>query len=413
MKQNTIKTYLLYLFAAVAFIPVGCSKESTSTNTNPPQITRVRASTPAPNDSALTAALPGQFVVIQGTNLAAASQIFFNGFPASFNSGIFSETSLVVRVPTIIWDSIPAGKINTVEVTTPGGTATYKFTITPPLPTITAISNENALAGSQITITGTDFYTISKVVFPGGIAVSNITPNSSKSVTVTVPSGITTGGPLQITGVYGTSTSRIIFDNYLSPTVGFLANFEDGSPYMGWQYWGGIKTADATLFPKNTGNYVRVNPPGSIGAGNGAWYADNRAVMVSSSPWVASANLGDPIASYALKFEVFVKEPWKNGSFMIAPNGNFNYLARYAPWESTGTGTFTTNGGWQTVVIPLTSFRGGSGSYNASGTPAPNIAALTGGGNGATIQIMLYNDGTTALTSFDAAVDNVRIVKVN
>lgn len=65
------------------------------------------------------------------------------------------------------------------------------------------------------------------------------------------------------------------------------------------------------------------------------------------------------------------------------------------------------------VHLKLTNFRSGSGSYNASGTPAPTIAALTGGTNAATLQMMLYNDGTTALTSFGAAVDNVRIVKVN
>lgn len=410
MKQHTIKWYFLFMLMALVFSQA-CKKDNT--NTNPPQITRIRASTPAPNDSTLTAALPGQFVVIQGTNLASASQILFNGFAAGFNSGIFSETSLVVRVPAIAWDSIPTGKLNTVEVITPGGTATYKFNITAPVPSIDAISNENAIAGTVITITGANFYNITRVVFPGNIAVTNMTVTSSKSITVTVPSGITAGGPLQITGGYGTGTSKIVFDNYLSPTVGFLANFEDGSPYFGWQYWGGIKTNNAALFPRNTGNFVQVNPPGSIGAGNGAWYADNRAVMVSSSPWVPSANLSDPIASYALKFEINVKEPWKNGSFMIAPNGNFNYLARYAPWETTGTGTFITNGEWQTAVIPLTKFLSGSGSYNPTGNPAPNIAALTGGTNAATIQIMLYNDGTTALTSFNAAVDNVRIVKVN
>jgi hypothetical protein len=96
---------------------------------------------------------------------------------------------------------------------------------------------------------------------------------------------------------------------------------------------------------------------------------------------------------------------------MIAPNGNFNYLARYAPWQNSSSGQFVTNG-WQTVTIPLTGFLSGSGSYNPSGSAAPNIAALTGGSNSATIQIMLYNDSTTPLTSFDAAADNVRIVKI-
>jgi len=410
--QNNIKSYwLLLMFAIIAFGQQSCKKDKV--NTNPPQILKIRASTPAPNDSVLTAALPGQFVVIQGANLAAASDIKFNGFSASFNSGIFSETNLVVRVPNIAWDSIPAGKINTVEVTTPGGTATFKFVITAPFPSIDAISNENAVGGTTITLSGANFYNITKIVFPGGGVGTNLKVNSSTSVTVTVPAGITAGGPLQITGGYGTASSKIIFDNYLSPTVGFLANFEDANPYFGWQYWGGNKTADATLFPNNTGNYIQVHPTSSINAGDGSWYADNRAVMVAASAWVPAANLGDPIANYALKFEINTKEAWKKGSFIIAPNGNFNWLARYAPWETTGNGEFNTGNTWRTVVIPLTKFLSGNGSYNAAGSPAATIATLTGGTNAATIQIMLFNDATTALPSFNAAVDNVRIVKIN
>ncbi len=408
MNQKQIKKYLLYLLVAMVFIQIGCKKDKLIL----PQITKIRAITPAPNDSVLTAALPGQFVVIQGANLASASKIAFNGFPASFNSGIFSETSLVVRVPSIAWDSIPTGKINTIEVTTPAGVATYIFTITAPFPSIAAISNENAMAGTSITLTGANFYNITKIVFPGGIAVTNQKVNSSTSITVTVPSGITAGGPLQITGGYGTGTSTIIFDNYLSPTVGLLANFEDASPYAGWQNWGGNKTGDASLFPSNTGNYIQVHPTSAIKAGDGGWYADNRAVMVAASPWVPTANMGDPIANYALKFEISVKDAWKNGSLMIAPNGNFNFLARYAPWETSSTGSFVTTG-WQTVVIPLAKFLSGSGSYNPTGSPAANFAALTGGTNSATMQIMLYNDGTTTLPSFNAAFDNVRIVKIN
>ncbi len=398
------KLFILLLVSCCLF-QVACKKES---STGSPSITGIRAITP---DSSITAALPGQIVVIQGANLASATAISFNGFPASFNSGLFSNSNLVVRVPAISWDSIPSGKLNTVDVQTAGGTATYKFTITPPAPNITSVSNENALAGETITINGTDFYGVTKVIFPGGIAGTNLVSTGTTSITVTVPNGITTADSLTLTGAYGTGASKFVFDNYLSPGTGFLANFEDGNPYFGWQWWGGIKEKDASAYPNSTGNYVRIHPSGAINAGDASWYADNRAVMVAGSPWVSSANLSDPIGNYALKFEIYVKIPWTNGSLMIAPAGNFNFLARYAPWEKTGTGSFVTNG-WQTVTIPLTSFLSGSGSYNASGKPAANIPALTGGTNAAAIQIMLYNDSATPLAAFDAAIDNVRIVKV-
>lgn len=399
------KNIFFLLIIAGSLIQLSCKKENSGAT---PKITGIRAITP---DSSITSALPGQIVVIQGANLASAMAISFYGFPASFNSGLFSETNLVVMIPPIKWDSIPDGMANKIEVVTTGGTASYDFNINAPAPIITSVSNENALAGSTITITGTDFYGITNVVFPGGNQGTDLVASGTTQLTVTVPSGITAGDSLRVTGKYGTGASQFIFDNYLSPTTGFLADFEDASPYFGWQWWGGIKTNDASAFPDNTGNYIRVNPSSAISAGDGSWYADNRAVMVAGSAWLPSTNLSDPIANYALKFELNVKIPWTNGAFMIAPNGDFNHLARYAPWEKSSSGSFVTNG-WQTVTIPLTSFLSGSGSYDPSGSSASNIAALTGGTNAATMQIMLYNDSSTPLTSFDAGVDNVRIVKI-
>lgn len=399
------RNLFIFLLVACSLLQVACKKEN---STGAPSITGIRALTP---DSTITAALPGQIVVIQGVNLASAMAISFNGFPASFNSGLFSNNNLVVSVPPIGWDSIPDGKINTVEVKTPRGTATYKFDINAPAPIVKSVSNENAVAGTTITINGTDFYGITNVIFPGGIQGTDIVSTGTTSFSVTVPAGISAGDSLRVTGKYGTGASIFIFDNYLSPGPGLLANFDDGSPYFGWQWWGGIKEDDPSAYPNSTGNYIRVHPSGTINAGDGSWYADNRAVMVAGSAWVPSSNLSDPIANYALKFEINVKIPWSNGSLMIAPNGDFNQLARYAPWEKTSSGSFVTNG-WQTVTIPLTSFLSGSGSYNPKGSPAPNIAGLTGGTNAATMQIMLYNDSSAPLASFDAGVDNVRIVKI-
>ena len=391
----------LLLLTIVVLSQFACKKESI--NSNPPQITQLRATSPSPNDSVLTAALPGQYVVIQGQNMRSAYNISFNGFPAKFNAGVFSEENLVVAIPSIAWDSIPNGKLNVLEVTTTGGTATYTFRVTAPVPSVTAISNENAVAGQEITITGSDFYGITKVIFPGGKEVTSIKASSTKILTVSVPDNVTSG-PLQITGTYGTGKSTITFNNHLAPGVGLLANFTDGDPYFGWDWWGGIKTNDATLFPHNTGNYIQVHPAGSINAGDGAWWADNRAVILASSAWLSNANLADPISSYALKFEISVKDTWKQGAFIITPNWNDSWAVRYAPWESSPNKEFTTNGSWRTVVIPLTKF---------GGAPAASIGALTGGTNAASMQFKLTNDSAVPMESFNAAVDNIRIVKIN
>jgi hypothetical protein len=203
----------------------------------------------------------------------------------------------------------------------------------------------------------------------------------------------------------------------MAPKTGFLADFEWGDPFFGWQYWGGINTNDGTIYPNNTGQYIEVKPASTINAGDGAWYQDNRAVNVASAAW--TANMSDPIASYALKFEMNVKSSWKSGSMMIMTsaqinppsNTNWTYLARFAPWQNAPGGDAKTNG-WVTVSIPLTAFlTTNNGGYNSSGSVAPNFSALLGG-NTSVVQIMFYNDGKTAISGFDAAFDNVRVEKV-
>jgi len=111
-----VKKGLLPLLMIAGLLQVSCKKDNSS---GAPSIRQIRAISPKPNDSTLTAALPGQIVVIQGANLATTSQILFDGFHATVNYPLyFQDTTLVITVPTIAWDSIPAGKLNTVDVVT-------------------------------------------------------------------------------------------------------------------------------------------------------------------------------------------------------------------------------------------------------------------------------------------------------
>ena len=411
MKQQFIHTriFLALFLLSGTLLMWSCKKD----NNDPPSIQRVRPLDPMMKDSALKQSLPGVLVVIQGSGFNGLKNVYFNGMDAPFNSALNTDGNITILIPadapTAATDpTVP----NNVRVVTDHGEATFNFKIVAPAPMITGASNENAKPGSVITLTGTNLYLINSITFPGNIAASGFSANAAgTAITVTVPAGVTTGDTIRINGQFGSGKSMFVFDNYLSPTIGFLANFEDNSPYFGWQWWGGIRESNSGTFPNNTGNYIEVKPSASINAGDGSWYADNRAVMVAAGPWVSTANLADPIDNYALKFEVFVKTPWKNGSIMIVPNGNFNRMARYAPWSESSAGQFQTTG-WQTVTIPLNRFLSGSGNYNPSGTPPSNFAALTGGSNSTSLQLMLYNDSTTPLTGFDAGFDNIRIVKV-
>lgn len=397
LRYNKHPLFLLLLFACM-LLQVACKKDDV--NSNPPQIRQVRAISPAPNDSVLTAALPGDFVVIQGSNLKGATSILFNGFSSAFNAGLFSENNLVVPVPNIVWDSVPAGKLNTLEVTTPGGTATYTFKITAPLPSILAISNEYAAAGTEITIIGSNFYGISKITFPGGKEVTTIKQVSSQIIMVTVPAGVTTAGPLIITGTYGTATSILLFNDF---STGVLQNADNVSNFS----WGAGPISDNTLFPGNTGSYHRMNFE-NIGNGNGNWWEGSRSVNLST--WIGKTALTGLVNDYALKFEVYIKQEWNVGTILIRNADDWKYTARFAPWKVGATSVPFKTSGWQTVVIPLTEFRTKANGIDGSGESAPSLAALAGVEKQG-LGFMFINDGATSVAAFDGAIDNIRVVK--
>ena len=394
MLQVKIYKYFFLFIACAAFLAqTACKKDTAGAS---PQIAQIRAISPAPDDSVLTAALPGQVVVIQGANLGGAYDVVFNGFHATLNTALFADNNLVVAVPQIAWDSIPEGKLDVLEVSTPAGTATYTFHITAPAPSITSLSNEMATAGTTLTINGNNFYAISKVIFPGGIEVSDLTVSGITKITLTVPSGITEGGPIQVVGTYGTGTSILLFNDI---TTGVLCNFDNVNNFS----WGCPVSSDAGAYPGGVGSFAQMQFTG-VSGNEWSWWNWGRSINSNSGTWIPSDHLSDPLSSYALKFEIYVKAPWSTGSFYIVKDYNWAYAALYTPWKTKA--DYTTDG-WQTVTIPLDQFK----TNNGTGDPASSLSALVGSGSG-NIDIMFINDTDTPVDNFDAAVDNVRFVKI-
>ena len=127
-----------------------------------------------------------------------------------------------------------------------------------------------------------------------------------------------------------------------------------------------------------------------------------------------AANLTDPGTGWALKFEINIHKPW-NGGTLCLKSSNGDYVARYEPWQisSSKTAAYTTKG-WQTVTIPLSSFRAkdanlgeGKGSSIAKVSDLLDPSSKNGG---LVLYIHNYSTAPTA-TSFDGAFDNFRIVK--
>jgi hypothetical protein len=399
------KLIALLLLVAAMGTQYACKK---STSEAAPVITGLRASSPAPYDSSLTMAGPGQVVVIQGSGLAAAKQILFNGYSATFNSALFANNTIIVQIPANMpFASLDPKQLNTVKVITPYGQAVYTFPIIPSAATITGMSNENALAGDRVTIYGSSFFFVEKVVFPGGIEVTtNLSANNTgNELQVTVPAGITKSGPIMVKTIYGSTTSILLFNDLVT---GVLHNSDNVSNFS----WGCDVVSDPSLFPGGHGTYNRMTFSG-VNGGDGAWWSGGRSLNTNGAQWVPSANLADPLASYALKFEIYLKQPWSAGKFFIVKDYNWTCLALYSPWlNADGSTTAYTTNGWRTVTIPLTEFRTKKDNNDGTGDSAPSLKTLVGDNGAGGLDIMFINNGTAAVENFDAAIDNVRIVKI-
>lgn len=399
----------LLLAIATVVLQTACEKND---NLGAPVITGLRAISPAPDDSMLTHVLPGQIVVVQGKHFNETQQIFFNGYEASINPALNTNHSMVVTVPSgIVFGDIPEDQLNVVRLVTAHGETSFQIPVVPPKPVIYSIDNEFAHGGDEILLTGSYLYAVQKIIFPGDISVSdNYTSiNNGNGLRVTVPEGIVPGNTDSIEVVTSGGSGKFTFNN----TTGIIANFEDGDPRFGWAYWAGTKANDPSSFPNGWGNYLEIKPANlPINPGDAAWYSgDSRAVITNGSvPW-EGIDLDGQSSDYALKFEMNYNGTWNGGSLKIVFNNNFDNIATYAPWDNTSTGEFETNG-WITVTIPLNEFLDQGGTGEPLTTVRETVDQNSVTTTSSTVQIMLYNEGDSPLSSFDAAFDNLRIVKI-
>ena len=141
----------------------------------------------------------GTSVTINGTNLAGATSVTFNGVAASITSN--TATQIHADVPV----NATTGKV---AVTTAGGTATStaNFTVKP---NITGFTPPSGGVGATVTINGTGFTGATSVKFDGRAAT--IPPgHSSTQIVTTVPMSATTG-KITVTTPGGTAISATDF----------------------------------------------------------------------------------------------------------------------------------------------------------------------------------------------------------
>lgn len=222
-KKLDIRLCLLPLLLTIVALLPACKKNSDSTT--PPVITAIRNYVASPNDTVLHSAVAnGQWVVITGQNLQNATQISFDGVPASFNSALFAPNSAVVQIPAIVFSTIDTTKLYTVNYKTPGGSTTFAFKLGPGAPTITAISNVFANPGDSVYLYGTNLVLVQHLIYGGttipsfkssvdGTALGFLMPATTPTSQILV---VTKGGTVKDT-INATPTITGISDENANP----------------------------------------------------------------------------------------------------------------------------------------------------------------------------------------------------
>ncbi|WP_423126939.1 glycan-binding surface protein [Gaoshiqia sp. Z1-71] len=372
-----------------------------------PVITAVRNYAPAPNDTLINVLVPGQFVVIEGSNLQEASLITFAGIPATFNKALFSYNYAVVRVPDVIpFPLIAEEDMNKIRYVTPGGETTFNFDIVAGAPMISGIFNENPVEGEIVMIAGTNLFLIEEVNFGGAIITDFEASIDGTRIAFTMPAS-SASDPLSITTASG--TAETIF-NVNDLTTGMLCNFDDINNYS----WGAGTSNSDPAFPGNHGWYPILDT-GILGAGDFSWWGGGRSLNINSVQWVPVEELDQPIANYAVKFEMNIAGEWNGVSLFILKDYNWAYVARFEPWKisETKTTNVNTSGKWMTVTVPLTEFRTKKDNKDGTGDSASSLTQLLGASGAGAIEFFTVNAGSAPTPiGLRAAIDNIRVVKI-
>jgi hypothetical protein len=390
----------------------------------------------APVITAITFDNTGSVLYIQGKNLVGISKITF---PVGAQGNYDTATGYSINTTwTQITAGVPPGTswTDSLRVYATFGVASFPY---PPPMTITAVSNENAIAGDSITLTGTNFINVTSLTFPGGITVTP-TVLSVSQMAVKVPVGIGAPDTIRISGQLGNASATQLFDSYLThPSPGYLSTFDgngagDNTGFVGWT--GGYGTGPSATYPNSTGSFGLLTNGGSISGntGNGGNQGNPGFLQLNDVPWVSNTSVA--AAGYSMKFEVYVAAPWKAGAIWVMTGDWYGWqhvVARVAPWDVSPGDAYRPDLGWTTITIPLSQFinplgatsviANGStqapvtdgnvwdyGSFPVGGLPLNKISDF----GPTAVCFTMVNDQaspTVPAGGINVAIDNVRIVK--
>lgn len=354
----------IYLFGLIVVLLASCKKED-------------KVVTPSGLRSDPTAALPGAFITIYGTNIQDIVSIKFGNVDAAFSPIYNTKDNIFTTVPT----NALYGKQKITIVNRGGQTASLDFTVKQPFPIINSFTPESGPVGDIITISGNYFRNIKSIAI-GGTIVTDVTDSTLVNrLSFKIPTGASSGLLTVVTAGGSVSSANLLS---VGERAVLIADFDGGGIRPNGTSWYTAGDIDSrTIVNANpapfTGNFLKLVPKTASTAG----YAGIQNYDLSSGS--QSFGITSTAATTFLKFEV--NNNGKTGTVLqvVVADGTNNFAKNV---NVNGTG-------WTTVSLKLTDLLSGYGSGTL--TPTPNTIT--------TVKFFFQGYATAAM---EANIDNVR-----
>lgn len=257
--------FLPLLFMIVALSPA-CKKNADGGSSAPPVIAAIKSYVASPNDTVLHSAVAkGQWVVITGQNLQNATQISFDGVPASFNTALFAPGSAVVQIPNIDFAKIDTAKLYTVKYVTGAGSTIFAFKLGPPAPIISAVSDVFAAPGDSVYLYGSNLILVQQFSY-GGTKIPKFNSNANGTSLGFLMPATTSDKFILVTTKSGTARDTI----NAKPIIAAISNANANGGDSVYVYGAYLKTIQSISFGGATitnftegphGAYVKFSAP--------------------------------------------------------------------------------------------------------------------------------------------------------
>jgi hypothetical protein len=199
----------------------------------------------------------GTLLTLTGTGLGDIRKIIFDkdSVPAPFQPTLNTENAIIFRVP----DTVSGGPQNIVLTNSDGKILLVPFTGLA-FPSVAVVSNYNFIAGTEITLSGNNLETVSKVELNNSTDQATIVSKAKKQLVIKMPATTVVRTALNITNVTGTITTTQEFVNLNQAYQIFTDDYGAGFGNASWGDAAEISTAEFKSGTKSLGKkYAKGN----------------------------------------------------------------------------------------------------------------------------------------------------------